>query len=1266
MNKCFIKILIYLSFFTITYSGYAQNYSFTSYSLEEGLPQSEVSSLIQDKKGNLWLGTNGGGLSRFNGKEFYSYNRNHGLADNNIRSLFQDRNENIWIGTSVGISFFDGTKFTNYGLNDSLPIARYVKIQEGEDGKIWALGIINKTRILVYLENGRFYNAGKLYPKLGENNRIYSILNDPSGKMLITTRQALFEYKNGELSKSSINEEPLFKGQIIVPAFFDSEKDGWYRTFKPNFGFSIFKHKNGSFKEIDLPDSINRLNIDNIRLDSKNKLWICLKEVGLIVVSENETEIIDERKGLISPYINDVLEDEEGNIWLTTNGNGLIKYGSNKFLSLDFSNTIGGNIVLETFQDSKDYYWFSISGKGIVRLKDDKVKIFTTKDHPSLSRALDFHELDNGNILIATEAGLIEYKKGRFNNIGKKYGFHPNTIITDIYSTENGIWFSVMNHGLVFIDKNNKQRAITKESHGLSSETFSHIFIDSKNRLWMSHMQGVSVLDGNNVINYDKKNGLSHDWILQTCEDQLGRIWVATFSGGLCYWDDQRWTTVSTEEGLSSEITYSILNDQEGNIWAGTQNGVDRISFDLSGKIDKIRNYDKHDGFVGIENNGGSNYIDSKQNLWFGTVNGAMVFNSINDDINMTPPIIQLTDIFLFFKKIDWRDKKFENLASAIRPWFPIPDSLNLTHDKHHLTFNFEALSYKSPEKVKYKWILEGLDKEWSPITNKSEAIYSRIPPGTYTFKIKASNSDGIWTPEPYEYTFSIHPPWWLTWWFLSLLGIFLSIVLFLTIKIRLINIRNKQKVLEIMVFDKTKEIRSQKTEIEKKNDALEEQKEEILQQSQFLQKSYMNLIHLNDIGKIITANLSFERIIDSAYQSVKELMDASIFGIGVYDKTKKDLYFPRFKEDGNDVNNIRFDLDDPNRLAVYCYNNESEIFINDLEKEATKFIEELTPVKNTHLPKSVIYLPLKVRGNIIGVITVQSFNKDAFKEYHLSLLQNIAVYSSIAIENAQVFQKIELQAKWLQKANNNINLQKEEILSKNSELTDLNNEKNHLIGIIAHDLKNPLTSTLTIAEYLKSQIKNSNHPEDIENIDYMLNALNRMNMMITRILDVKMIESKSINLQLEKINLSKLLNIVNQNFKEKLERKHIKLNFDPAESYVNVDPAYMTQIYENLISNAIKFSPSNKEIWVKVWEDGNKVKTMIKDEGPGISSEDQKKMFGKFQVLSAKPTAGERSTGLGLSIVKKYVEAMEGKVWCESEIGKGSNFIIEMDKAVV
>ena len=221
------------------------------------------------------------------------------------------------------------------------------------------------------------------------------------------------------------------------------------------------------------------------------------------------------------------------------------------------------------------------------------------------------------------------------------------------------------------------------------------------------------------------------------------------------------------------------------------------------------------------------------------------------------------------------------------------------------------------------------------------------------------------------------------------------------------------------------------------------------------------------------------------------------------------------------------------------------------------------------------------------------------------------------------------------------------------------------MIGIIAHDLKNPLTSTISITEYLKEKLNSENNTEDIENVSFMLKALQRMNHMISKILDIGVIESKSINLQLEKTNLKKLIEMVNIHFKEHLQQKELSLKLEVDDTYAMVDPNYMTQVYENLVSNAIKFSPKKKNIHIKIWEEGNKVRSLVSDEGPGISKEDQDKLFGKFQILSSKPTGGEKSTGLGLSIVKKYVEAMKGKVWCESEPGKGASFFIDLEKAI-
>jgi len=250
MNRYIYKIILSFLFISLSLASYAQQYGFKNYSLEEGLPQSEVLSLIQDKKGNLWLGTNGGGVSRFNGREFFSYNRKHGLADNNIRALYQDKNENLWIGTSKGISFFNGVDFLNYSEKDSLPTAIYLQIQEAGDGKIWALGINNNQRKLVYHENGRFFNVGKLYPELFDDNQVFSIISDPSGKILITTQNALYEFNDNKLTKSILNSNPLFKDEIIVPSLFDSRQQCWYRTFKLGFGITLFKTSDGKISGV--------------------------------------------------------------------------------------------------------------------------------------------------------------------------------------------------------------------------------------------------------------------------------------------------------------------------------------------------------------------------------------------------------------------------------------------------------------------------------------------------------------------------------------------------------------------------------------------------------------------------------------------------------------------------------------------------------------------------------------------------------------------------------------------------------------------------------------------------------------------------------------------------------------------------------------------------------------------------------------------------------------------------------------------------------
>ena len=239
---------------------------------------------------------------------------------------------------------------------------------------------------------------------------------------------------------------------------------------------------------------------------------------------------------------------------------------------------------------------------------------------------------------------------------------------------------------------------------------------------------------------------------------------------------------------------------------------------------------------------------------------------------------------------------------------------------------------------------------------------------------------------------------------------------------------------------------------------------------------------------------------------------------------------------------------------------------------------------------------------------------------------------------------------------------QTKQIIKQKTALEDLNDEKNHLMAIIAHDLRNPLSSTISLADLLKSESESFDEDQMIC-INGIINALGRMKDMVNRILDVKALESKSEQVVLERIDLSILIEQTYQTFKKQIEDKQIKVFLNVNEIYAKVDKQYLLQILENLISNAIKFSQPGKAIYLNLWSKEGKVHIGIKDEGPGISNDDQKKLFLRYQQLSAQPTAGESSTGIGLSIVKKYTEMMNGNVMCESEPGKGAKFVVSFEK---
>lgn len=450
-----------------------------------------------------------------------------------------------------------------------------------------------------------------------------------------------------------------------------------------------------------------------------------------------------------------------------------------------------------------------------------------------------------------------------------------------------------------------------------------------------------------------------------------------------------------------------------------------------------------------------------------------------------------------------------------------------------------------------------------------------------------------------------------------------------------------------------------------KANIKLRGQNEKIEQQSEKLKQAYQNLELLSTIGRDITSSLIIEEIIETVYENLNRLMDASVLGIGVYDHIKNNLHFPGVRERHMRLKDIYIDLSADKSLAASCFNNQHEIILDNYFESYANFIQpEILPVPGDGNSTSIIYIPLTIGDKKLGVLTVQSFDANAFNEYKINIIRNIGIYAKIALENASVYRKLEIQSIRLKRANTSIGEQNKLIEEQYQELVSINQEKNNLINILAHDLRNPLATAMSMTELVRYEKENLS-AEQYQANEIIWRGLNRMDDMIRKILDIKAVESQKINLDFEILNTNEMIRPLERLFAVEAERKSIKMHFssESEEPLIKADRNYLVQVMENLISNALKFSPSKRNVFIHVYDTEEFVRISVKDEGPGIPEIECVDLFKKYHKLSPKPTAGEQSIGLGLSIAKKYVEAMKGKIWYESEVGSGAEFIVQFQK---
>ena len=846
-RQAYILLLILITPVVI----FCQQYNFTNFSLDEGLAQSQSYVIYEDSRGYLWIGTEGGGVNMFDGRKFANYTIQHGLCDNVIRTVFEDSRGNMWFGSKNNyLSVFNGTYFKNYNSNHGLEGKFVTAVTEDKKG----------TVLIGTLEHGLYYFINDSFihiPLLNDTASlgILSLFVSENGRLWIGTKRHGIYVNDKPALRLSGDAPPYFREQFINLATKhglannqvnhiteDAHNNIWIAT---KYGASKF---NGtSFTNYYQSDGLPGNNITSIELDHNDDIWFACYGQGVCKLRDGKFTYFTHQNGLASNNVLSIIQDRSLNMWFSTDGGGILKFSGERFKHFTKKDGLPSELIYALIEDRMGNVWMGTKGNGVCKYNGENFTYYNKSNGLCSDLIYTIAEDMEGNIWFGSkDNGISKFDGNRFYNYNNSNGLSENYVKDIIADTTGNIWIGTYGGGICIFDG---ARFYTyKTENGLSSNFIYAIFEDSMGNIWIgTDDAGVDMIfaktgsrgliknrdiPDESIINISKNIGLSSNQVMSITEDHKGNIWFGTLGNGINKFDGKNLVHYTVEEGLNSNIIYLLLADSRGFLWAGTERGINRLNFNTRTGYPKVATYGKRDGFTGIETNLNAVIEDSTGNIWFGTVNGATVYDYRHDFPNVFEPQTHILNVRLNFREIDWTE-----YADSLSPWWRLPVELSLPYDQNHLTFEFAGIDLKAPEKVKYRWILEGFDKSWSPVSENQKVSYNYIPYGKYVFKVKAVNSQGIWSKNLSSINFTIKPPFWKTWWFYTLLILCSTAGIVLFIRLRLKKLRKDKEVLEEMVKIRTILLEEEKLVVEQQREELKSQAEHLAKVNKELEK---------------------------------------------------------------------------------------------------------------------------------------------------------------------------------------------------------------------------------------------------------------------------------------------------------------------------------------------------------------------------------------------------------------------------------------------
>jgi len=753
----------------------AQTLNFRQYTGADGMPQSQVMGMYQDRLGYMWFATYGG-LSRFDGSQFRTYTKDDGLSSNavfdvveddrgrmmlatsgglcirenahfrcrrqsdglvsdNARNLTLDGNGGVWVGTLVGLSHMANGKIRNYTTADGLPAARVIRVVVDSAWRVW----VATPNGIVRREGERFVRDSIRFP----GDTAVKFMAAAGGGLLIGVEGHIY----------------LRHGDVITPI-----AEG---SIPPETAF-----------------------IDGI-IDGNGTIWVATRS-GALRIHDGKVDHIGRANGLLSDLVIRIMVDREGDIWFGTE-NGASKHAPGPFRTYTTDDGLPSPFVRDMAVDQQGRMWIG-TRNGVAVREGERYRQIPLSGVPD-TRIYGLAREPNNGMLIGTRRGLVWYQDGRTRLYGEKEGLPGEAVYCLLPDQKGGVWIGT-ERGLARWERG---RITPIGPPEVTKSGVISMARDAKGRLWLGRTQGgIAILDGDSVQFIGPRQGGSDQTIWDLQLDTQGNMWAGTNGDGALRINDQGVRRFTIHEGLASDFVWQILGDSRGRVWMFGNQGIDRFTGD------SLTHYGRGDGLIDLEGTASASFEDREGNLWFGTGAGLLRYTEGHSIVSpIEPPI--------FIEEATLDGVGIANVA--------IKGTARLRRGV--VRIRFSSPTFRDESSVRFRYRLAGTNDGWSALTSDRSITYAGLSPGSYRFEVQAM-SGRVTSAVPAGLAFEVLPAYWQTWWFralavLFLLGAAAGLPLF-----HVRSLRSERRRLQALVARNTHELAEKNARLEASNRDLE------------------------------------------------------------------------------------------------------------------------------------------------------------------------------------------------------------------------------------------------------------------------------------------------------------------------------------------------------------------------------------------------------------------------------------------------------------